>query len=103
MGWNGGYTVLEATVIGAYNLGKLDKALLGVLLEPYRDTDIDSGGSRNLRSTDGKGFEEIVIRTWGLQMPPAPPGDYDSNPDEWDEYRDEVYGLLFGITRQFGW
>ena len=66
MGWNSGYTIFEATVIGAYDLGKLDKDLLTVLMEPYRGTDIDSGGSCDLTAKDGKGVEQIVIETWGL-------------------------------------
>lgn len=103
MGWNGGYTIFEATIIGAYDLGKLDKALLDVLMEPYRDTDIDSGGSRDLRSMGGLGVEEIVIRTWGLPMPPHPPEDSNVDPDSWDDYRDEVYTLFSGITKKYGW
>lgn len=47
MGWNTGYTIFEATVIGAYDLGVLDKRLLAVLMEPYRGTDIDPGGSED--------------------------------------------------------
>ena len=53
------------TVVGAYDLGKLDKDLLAVLMEPYRNTDIDSGGSRELESKDGKGVEQIVVETFG--------------------------------------
>ena len=48
MGWNTGYTIFEATVVGAYDLRKLDKEMLTVLMEPYRDSDIDSGGSEDL-------------------------------------------------------
>lgn len=44
MGWNEGYRLLEETVIGVYNLGKLDKSMVAALFEPYRGTDIDSGG-----------------------------------------------------------
>lgn len=63
MGWNEGYTILESTVIGAYDLGKLDKPLLRVLMEPYRNRDIDHGGSRDLRSKDGLSCDEIVVKT----------------------------------------
>lgn len=45
MGWNAGYTIFESTVVGAYDLDKLDKGLLTVLMEPYRGSDIDSGGN----------------------------------------------------------
>lgn len=103
MGWNTGYTIFESTVVGAYDLGKLDKALLKVLMEPYRDSDIDSGGSNELLSKDGKGVEQIVIETWGLKMPPKPAGDYDDDPDEHDVYNDDVYELFRKVTDHFGW
>ncbi|HEX7718940.1 MAG TPA: hypothetical protein VF389_03970 [Woeseiaceae bacterium] len=103
MGWNTGYTIFEATVVGAYDLGKLDKQLLAVLMEPFRNTDIDSGGSRDLESNDGKGVEQIVIEAWGLEMPKAPPGEYDDDPDAWDDYNDAVYDEFSSITKHFGW
>lgn len=98
MGWNSGYTIFEATVIGAYNLGKLDKALLGVLMEPFRNSDIDSGGSCDLKTHDGKGVEEVVLETWGIEVP-RPPEDEDS----WDEYIDLKNSRMREVTRHFGW
>lgn len=103
MGWNTGYTIFEATVVGAYDLGKLDKALLEVLMEPYRGTDIDSGGSADLESKDGKRVEQIVIETFGLEMPKKPEGEYDDNPDAWDKYHEEVYEKMTEVTDYFGW
>lgn len=97
MGWNKGYTVMEATIVGAYDLGKLDKDLLSVLMEPYRDTDIDSGGSRDLQSKDGKGVMQIVVETWGLELPP-PQVDEDD-----DDYFDAVYSKFSEVTKHFGW
>jgi len=103
MGWNQGYRVFEATVIGAYDLGKLDKELLAVLMEPFRGTDIDSGGSRNLKAKDGKEVEQIVIETFGLAMPATPEGTYDDNQDAWEDYRDAVYMQMNEVTKHFGW
>ncbi len=104
MGWNSGYTVFEATVIGAYDLGKLDKDLLAVLMEPYRGTDIDSGGTRDLTSKDGKSVEQIVIETWGLEMPAAPQHSADDDPqDAWGDYYDAVYGQMRVVAKHFGW
>ena len=103
MGWNSGYTVFEATVVVAYDLGKLDKALLAVLMEPYRRTDIDSGGSCDLKSKDGKGVEQIVIEAWGLEMPTPPSCESDADPDAWDAYHDEVYCKFCEVTEHFGW
>lgn len=100
MGWNAGYTIFEATVVGAYDLGKLDKELLAVLMEPYRNTDIDSGGSCELKSKDGKGVEQIVVETFGAKMPAKPGGD---DEEAWDEYDCAVYDKFREVTSQFGW
>ena len=99
MGWNHGYTIFEATVIGAYNLGKLDKDLLGVLMEPYRGSDIDSGGSHDLKSGDGKDVVQIVIETWGLTMPTKP----DDDEDVLEEYYEEVFSLFQSVSDHFDW
>ncbi len=61
MGWNSGYTIVEKQVIGVYDLSVLTKEVLETIIEPFRGTDIDAGGGRNLKSKDGKTFEEIVI------------------------------------------
>lgn len=103
MGWNTGYTIFEATVVGSYDIGKLDKEMLTVLMEPYRDSDIDSGGSEDLKSKDGKGVEQIVIEAWGLEMPTKPPGEYDNDPDAWDAYDEAVYEKFSEVTEHFGW
>jgi len=103
MGWNTGYTIFESTVVGAYDLGKLDKDLLSVLMEPYRDSDIDSGGSNDLASKDGKNVQQIVIETWGLEMPPKPDTEYGDAPDSWDDYHNKAYDLFCAVTNHFGW
>jgi hypothetical protein len=61
MGWNEGYTVMEQQVISSYDAGTLSKESLLALLEPYRGTDIDSGGSRDLRTKDGKSAEDVIL------------------------------------------
>jgi hypothetical protein len=101
MGWNAGYTIFEATVVGAYDLGRLDKDLLTVLMEPYRGSDIDSGGARDLKSADGKRVQQIVIETWGGTMPAKPSDDADE--DAWDDYHDAVYEAFRRVTDAFGW
>jgi hypothetical protein len=110
MGWNSGYTIFEQTVIGAYDLGKLDRALLDVLMEPYRGTDIDPGGSRGLRSKDGLDVEEIVSRIHRIEPPRKPrlPADHTTwteeqweAQDDWESARGEAFGR---ITRDvYGW
>lgn len=53
---------MEATVVGAYDLGVLDQKLLKVLLEPYRGCDIDHGGSQDLKAKDGLEADDIIIK-----------------------------------------
>lgn len=102
MGWNKGYSIFEQTVIGAYNLGKLDKELLTVLMEPYRDTDIDSGGKSGLTTYNDMEVEEVVIKTFGGKLPEKP--NFEECDDEEAEDYFETIGRKFNkITRKFGW
>lgn len=109
MGWNKGYTIFEQTIVGAYDLGVLNKDLLSVLLEPYRDTDIDAGGSRDLTSRDGLSAEEIVIKIYGLKLPTKPnlPKDESEWTEEEDEkyfdYQDKLCERFGKVTKHFGW
>lgn len=109
MGWNSGYAIFEATVIGAYDLGVLDKKLLAVLMEPYRGTDIGSGGSRGLKAKDGKDVCRVVIETWGLKMPrkpKLPPNYAEWTPEEhqlYDLYQETVWARFRIVTDYFGW
>lgn len=101
MGWNTGYTIFESTVVGAYDLGKLDKELLAVLMEPYRGTDIDSGGSSDLESKDGKDVEQIVIEVMGGAAPAKPADDLDDAAmDDYFDAKDEAFQK---IAEAFGW
>jgi hypothetical protein len=60
MGNNSAYTAFEFSVIAAYDHDKLDEPFLRALAEPYRGVDIDSGGSMDLRTKDGKDLEEAL-------------------------------------------
>lgn len=109
MGNNSAFTTFEETVVGAYNLGKLDKPLLEVLMQPYARVDIDSGGKRGLLGSDGLMVEEIVIKTFGGELPKKPelPADYKQWTPEQDDaneaYQDALYGAFNAITDKFGW
>lgn len=106
MGWNQGYTIFEETVIGAYNQGKLDADLLSVLMEPYRDTDIDSGGSRDLKTDDGMETTEVVVSimepaAWATLKDQRDKARGDEDLEE--EYADALYDAFHAITERFGW
>lgn len=62
MGWNTGYKIMEHTVIAVYDTGTLTAQLLDTIMEPYKNTDCDSGGSENLKAKDGLGVEEIICK-----------------------------------------
>lgn len=103
MGWNKGYGIFEATVVGAYDLGLLNIDLLGVLMRPYADSDIDEGGSCDLKSKDGKSVKEIVLEVVGANIPAKPPEGTDESADEWDEYYDALYDNFREVSKRFGW
>lgn len=60
MGWNSGYAIMEQQVISFYDKGLLTRDILNTLMTPFCNTDIDSGGSQDLKSQDGKSAEEIM-------------------------------------------
>ena len=62
MGWNAGYTAMEAAVIAADDTGTLTQKVLDTIMEPYKHTDCDSGGSMNLKAKDGLGVEEVICK-----------------------------------------
>jgi len=102
MGWNQGYTIMEAQVVKAYDSGFLNKDLLNVIMEPFRDSDIDSGGSYDLKAKDGKGAEEIICFIMepekyqdAIDNPSPPDPDY---PD--DPYNEKLDDLWNEITRR---
>lgn len=107
MGWNSGYTIFEATVMEAYNLGKLDRPLLEVLMSPYDGTDIDSGGSHHLISHDGLTIEEVVVKVMGLPMPEKPTFNQENRTREADKasqrYHDAIYILFYESTPASKW
>ena len=103
MGWNRGYTIFESTVMGAYDLGVLSKDLLAVLMEPYRGTDIDSGGEAGLLSKqDGLNVQQVVIKTWGGTLPTKP--DESAVDEDWEHYYETLSEEFYRVAGDyFGW
>ena len=62
MGWNSGYAIMENTVVALYDSRVLTIDLLDKIMDPYKGTDCDSGGSNDLMSKDGLGVEEIICK-----------------------------------------
>jgi hypothetical protein len=103
MGNNAAYSSFEHTIITVYDHGVLTLELLDALAKDYEDMDVDSGGSRDLTTKDGKTLEEVCI---GLVDPSWVPvksdGKYYSDPDAWEW--DERYSKWNEITHgRWGW
>jgi len=77
MGWNEGFKIMEQTIISTYNKGILTKKLLDSIMEPYKETDCDSGGCHNLRAKDGLNVFDVIC----LTMEPKKYKDVTRNPD----------------------
>lgn len=87
MGWNSGYTTMEVAIINVYDSGALTEKVLDKIMEPYKGTDCDKGGSRDLKSKDGLGVEEIICKI----MKPEEYEDVINNPimyADFEEYKD---------------
>lgn len=102
MGWNTGYRIMEQTVIAVYNTGSLTAKLLDQLMEPYKGTDCDSGGSEDLKSEDGLGVEEIICKV----MEPEKyrdaienPKYYEGEPEAWSS-NEKACDLFDSIWRE---
>lgn len=105
MGDNSAYTHMEASVIAAYNAG-LRGEQLAPFLEPYRGSDIDSGGRCDLKTADGKDIDEVLIEAFGspeqlaLYKRYAAEEDDDVREAMSEELFDDIYGITHG---RFGW
>jgi len=99
MGWNEGYTIMEQQVITLYDAGLLNKDVLNALMEPFRDSDIDHGGERGLRSKDGKSADDIIC----FIIEPEKYREVTENfiPDpECPDWNEKLYDLYNEITRR---
>jgi len=96
MGNNAAYTNWEASVIALYNAGELNPATLDILSEIYRGTDIDSGGSMDLHSNDGKDVEQICVETIHPGVTPDVDPDYPEEGPAWYLYFSEMKYFRWG-------
>lgn len=109
MGNNGAYTNFESLTVDLYNKGLLNKEILSSIMEQYRGTDIDSGGSQGLVANDGLNVVAIVIKTFGKELPVMPDvqknwKDRTEKQEElYDKYVSDLYDLFRQIAYEFGW
>ncbi|MGE5631355.1 MAG: hypothetical protein ACM3TR_09700 [Caulobacteraceae bacterium] len=99
MGWNEGYRIMEQQVVSLYDAGLLNKNVLNTLMQPFCDTDIDHGGSEDLKSKDGKSADDIIC----FIMEPEKYQEATENfiPDPKDpDWNEKLYDLYREITRR---
>lgn len=96
MGNNAAYTTFEHTIITLYDKGVLDLDLLDTLAKEYAGSDIDSGGSRNLKTKDGKDLETVCIEL-------VDPGWKSESEVESDDYWDERYDKWDEVQGRWHW
>lgn len=82
MGDNQAFTYFEAVIIALYNEGILTKCLLDKVCEPFRGSDIDSGGMVGTLAEPTPGpdgvtralnVEQIVVQTFTGKPPETKP------------------------------
>lgn len=100
MGDNFSMTVIEQQVVSLYDLGVLTLPVLDALCEPFRRTDIDSGGLCGLTSKDGKDLSQIAVEIASPDFKPTLPlpddeWDYDVHWG-WDDEFSELSGERWG-------
>lgn len=109
---------MEETVMGLYKINKLTVPVLKAVLEPYRGTDIDSGGSADLKAKNGLEVPDIVIKLLDpktfKKLEPMRlavmkhPKDYKKRTEEQEllqeKYYEARYEAFHKITKKtFGW
>ena len=107
MGDNSAYTYMEANMIAAYNAG-LRGEQLGPFMEPYRGTDIDSGGRCDLHTSDGHDIDAVILSQLAPEkyadlMSRKPHEDAINFEDQYADWEDEHYDAVSEVTRRFGW
>jgi len=96
-------------VIATYNKGVLDMELLDALAAPYEGTDIDRGGMEGTLTKDGLDIDGVILKVYGVTLPPRPdlPEDYRT----WttaqyrlnDAWVDLKYEAISKIEDGWGW
>lgn len=100
MAWSSGYEIVEKQIIGIYNLGKLDKEILRIIMESFSKTDIEYSGFSYNKSYDGKISEQIIIETFGLGYQEL---NEIATDEERDTYYEEIFAKMNTIQRYYGW
>jgi hypothetical protein len=99
MGWNKGYTIMESQVVSLYDMGVLTKEVLNATMQPFCDSDIDHGGSCDLKSKDGKSADDIICFIMEPDKYREATENFVPDPEEPD-WNEKLYDLCYEITRR---
>jgi hypothetical protein len=99
MGWNAGYTIMEQQVISLYDMGLLNKEVLNALMQPFCNTDIDHGGSYDLKSKDGKSADNIICFIMEPEKYREATEGFVPDPED-PEWNEKLYNLCSEITKR---
>ena len=90
---------MERQVISLYDAGVLNKETLNALMEPFRNTDIDHGGSCNLGAKDGENADNIICFVMEPKKYREATENFMPDPEEPD-WNERLYDLYNKITRR---
>lgn len=62
MGWNAGGRVFEEQIIALYDADLLTPEILDRIAEPFKETDCDTGGFRDLTTKDGLNAAMVICK-----------------------------------------
>jgi hypothetical protein len=99
MGWNDGYKIMERQVVELYDLNFLNKEILNAIMQPFCNTDIDHGGSQNLKSKDEKSADDIVCFIMEPEKYLEATENFIPDPED-PSYNEKLYDLWNEITRR---
>lgn len=99
MGWNKGYRIMEQQVVCLYDKGLLNKEVLDTMMEPFKGTDIDHGGSQDLRTNDGKSADDVICFIMEPEKYQEAIESFIPDPEEPD-WNEKLYELYNEITKR---
>jgi hypothetical protein len=90
---------MEQQVVSLYDKGVLTKDVLNTLMQPFCGSDIDSGGSQNLKTKDGKSADDVICFIMESERYREATENFAPDPGDPD-YNRELFDLCYEITRR---
>lgn len=97
MGWSSGFTIIEDQIIGLYDIGVLNKAVLEAVMDPFVGLDVDFGGFRNVKARDSKNIIDIICEIYEPEKYLKALENARCDEDD-SSYNDELKDLYFKIS-----